>query len=146
MAGPPARPDTAKLTGYDPDSPDGGRDAFRRDESVSVTVTSHDQDVATGTVKLLAHGVAATAGTALDVPLAACGSTNPAASNAFCREGTVQLASLPFEAFRAVVPLEASGTNLSNNLGSADAGVNVTRWKWRCSGRHADLHDTGDRG
>jgi len=133
VAGPPPRPDTAKLTGYDPGSPDGGHDAFRRDESVSGTVTSHDQDVAAGTVKLLAHGVAATAGTPLDVPLTPCGSTNPAASSAFCREGTVQLASLPFEAFRAVVPLEASGTDLSNNLGSADAGVNVTRWKWRYS-------------
>ncbi|HEY1335800.1 MAG TPA: hypothetical protein VGF31_16170, partial [Myxococcaceae bacterium] len=89
VAEPPARPDTAKLTGYDPDSPDGGHGAFRRDESVSVTVTSHDQDVAAGTVKLLAHGVAATAGPALDVPLAPCGATNPAASNPFCREGTV---------------------------------------------------------
>src|SRR5689334_16414698 len=133
VAEPPLRPDTAKLTGYDPGSPDGGRDAFRRDESVSVTVTSHDQDVAAGTVKLLAHGVAAAAGTPLDVPLASCGSANPAASNPFCREGTVQLASLPFDAFRAVVPLEVSGTDLSNNLGSADAGVNVTRWKWRYS-------------
>lgn len=133
VAGPPLRPDTAKLSGYDPGSPDGGHDAFRRDENVSVTVTSHDQDVAAGTVKLRAQGVAATAGPALEVPLAPCGSANPAASNAFCREGTIALASLPFEAFRAVVSLEASGTDLSSNLGSADAGVNVTRWKWRYS-------------
>src|SRR6185503_14127929 len=131
VTGPSPRPDTAKLTGYDPGAPDGGHDAFRRDESVQVTVTSHDQDVSAGSVKLLAHGIAASAGTALDVPLAPCGSANPAASNPFCREGTVPLASLPFEAFRAVVPLEVSGTDLSNNVGTADAGLNVTRWKWR---------------
>jgi len=133
VTGPSPRPDTAKLTGYDPGAPDGGHDAFRRDESVQVTVTSHDQDVSAGSVKLLAHGIAASAGTALDVPLAPCGSANPAASNPFCREGTVPLASLPFEAFRAVVPLEVSGTDLSNNVGTADAGLNVTRWKWRYS-------------
>jgi PQQ-like domain len=130
---PPLRQETAKLTEYDPGSPDGGRDAFRRDESVEVTVTSGDHDVDAGSVKLLAHGVAASAGTAVDVPLAPCGSSNPAASNPFCREGTVQLAPLPFEAFRAVLPLEVSGADLSNNVGSADAGVNVTRWKWRYS-------------
>jgi hypothetical protein len=45
----------------------------------------------------------------------------------------VQLALLPFEAFRAVVPLEVSGADLSSNVGTADAGVNVTRWKWRYS-------------
>ena len=130
---PPLRQDTAKLTEYDPGSPDGGRDAFRRDESVEVTVTSRDQDVDAGSVKLLAHGVAASAGTAVEVPLAPCAASNPAASNPFCREGTVQLAPLPFEAFRAVVPLEVSGADLSNNVGSSDAGVNVTRWKWRYS-------------
>jgi len=32
-----------------------------------------------------------------------------------------------------VVPLEVSGTDLSNNMGTADAGLNVTRWKWRYS-------------
>ena len=130
---PPLRQDTAKLTEYDPGSPDGGRDAFRRDERVEVTVTSGDQDVDAGSVKLLAHGVAASAGTAVDVPLAPCAASNPAASNPFCREGTVQLAPLPFEAFRAVVALEVSGADLSNNVGSADGGVNVTRWKWRYS-------------
>ena len=130
---PPLRQDTAKLTEYDPGSPDGGRDAFRRDESVELTVTSGDHDVDAGSVKLLAHGVAAGAGTAVDVPLAPCAPSNPAASNPFCREGTVQLAPLPFDAFRAVVPLEVTGADLSNNVGSADAGVNVTRWKWRYS-------------
>ena len=130
---PPDRQGPANLTLYDPGSPDGGRDAFRRDESVRVTVTSVDQDVDAGSVQLLAHGVSGSPGAALVVQLVACDSGNPAASNPFCREGTVQLASLQFEAFRAVAPLEVSGSDLSSNLGKADAGVNVTRWKWRYS-------------
>src|SRR5262249_38308974 len=133
VKGPPDRPDTAKLTGYDPGSPDGGRDAFRRDESVQVTVTSLDQDVDAGSVKLLAHGVAASPDTAFDVQLVPCAAANPVASNPFCREGTVELGALSFEAFRAVVPLEVTGVDLSNNVGKADAGLNVTRWKWRYS-------------
>ena len=64
---PPLRQDTAKLTEYDPGSPDGGRDAFRRDESVAVTVTSRNQDVDAGSVKVLAHGVATNPGTAVEV-------------------------------------------------------------------------------
>ena len=128
---PPPRQDTAKLTEYDPGSPDGGRDAFRRDETMQVTVTSRDQDVDAGSVKLVVHGVAGNPGTALEVQLGSCAAANPAAANPFCREGTIQLAPLPFEAFRAVVPLEVSGADLSSNVGRADAGVNVTRWKWR---------------
>src|SRR5215472_10382311 len=45
VKGPPGRHDDAKLTEYDQGWPDGGRSAFRRDESVQVTVTSLDQDV-----------------------------------------------------------------------------------------------------
>jgi hypothetical protein len=130
---PPGRQNTAKLTEYDPGSPDGGLDAFRRDESVQVTVTSLDPDVDAGSVKLVAYGVAANPGAPADVQLAPCASANPAASNPFCREGTVQLATLPFEAFRGVVPLEVSGSDLSSNVGKTDAGLNVTRWKWRYS-------------
>src|SRR5215470_1999342 len=130
---PPTRQDTAKLTEYDPGSPDGGRDAFRRDESVQVTVTSLDQDVDAGSVQLLAHGVSGNPGTAIVIQLAPCASGNPSASKPVCREGTVQLAPLPFEAFRAVVPLEVSGADFTGNVGKADAGVNVTRWKWRYS-------------
>src|SRR6516162_5906297 len=133
VKGAPVLQDTATLTEYDQGWPDGGREAFRRDESVQVTVTSVDQDVDAGSVKLLVYGVSGNPGTALDVQLAPCASANPAAANPFCRVGTVQLAPLPFEAFRAVVPLEVSGADLSNNVGTADAGVNVTRWKWRYS-------------
>ncbi|HVP62347.1 MAG TPA: PQQ-binding-like beta-propeller repeat protein, partial [Myxococcaceae bacterium] len=133
VAPPPQRQATAKLTELDPGSPDGGVDAFRRDESVSVTVTSNDQDLDAGSVKLVVYGVSSNPGAALVVPLSPCGSGNPGASSRLCRQATVSLAPLPLEAFRAVVPLEVSGSDLSNNLGKADAGVNVTRWKWRYS-------------
>jgi PQQ-like domain len=128
---PPSRQDTPKLTEYDPGSPDAGRGTFRRDENVVVTITSRDPDVDASSVKLMVHGVATNSGTAVEVQLGPCAASNPAASNAFCREGTVQLAPLPFEAFRAVVPLEVSGSDLSDNVGRADAGLDVTRWKWR---------------
>ena len=130
---PPSRQDTPKLNEYDPGSPDAGRGAFRRDENVVVTITSRDPDVDASSVKLMVHGVATNPGTAVEVQLGPCVASNPAASNAFCREGTVQLAPLPFEAFRAVVPLEVSGSDLSDNVGRADAGLDVTRWKWRYS-------------
>lgn len=133
VAPPPARQNTTKLTELDPGSPDGGAGAFRRDESVTVTVSSNDQDVDAGSVRLVVSGVSGNPGTALAPPLGPCTPGSLAAGAPFCRQVTVSLAQLPFEAFRAVVPLEVSGADLSNNLGKADAGVNVTRWKWRYS-------------
>ncbi len=133
VAAPSPRQNTTKLTELDPGSPDGGLDAFRRDESITVTVSSKDQDVDGGSVKLRVFGIATGPVTPADVPLVPCAAGSPGASDPFCREGSVALATLPFEAFRGVVVLEASGSDLSNNLGTADAGVNVTRWKWRYS-------------
>jgi len=131
---PPARQSTGKLTELDPDSPDGGVDAFRRDESATVIVTSQDEDVDAGSVKLLVHGLSSSAvGTALLAQLGPCSPGTPGAARAFCRQATVALGSLPFDAFRGVMALEASGGDLSGNLGTADGGINVTRWKWRYS-------------
>src|SRR5215471_9307236 len=45
VAPPVARRSTAKLTELDPGSPDGGVDAFRRDESAVVTLSSQDRAV-----------------------------------------------------------------------------------------------------
>ncbi|HSP20230.1 MAG TPA: PQQ-binding-like beta-propeller repeat protein, partial [Myxococcaceae bacterium] len=133
MTSPNPRRNTPKLTVLDPGSPDGGLDAFRRDDLVAVTVSSRDTDVDAGSVKLRVFGIASGSVTPVEVPLAPCASGGPGASDPFCRQGALPLASLPFEAFRGVVVLEASGSDLSNNLGSADGGVNVTRWKWRYS-------------
>ena len=131
---PPARQSTGKLTELDPGSPDGGVDAFRRDESATVIVTSQDEDVDAGSVKLLVHGLSSSAaGTALLAQLGPCSPGIPGAARAFCRQATVALGSLPFDAFRGVMALEASGGDLSGNLGTADGGINVTRWKWRYS-------------
>ena len=128
---PPARPDSTKLTGYDPGSPGGGHDAFRRDENVHVVVTSADRDVDAGSFSFVARGVSQSSDGRLVVVLGACAAASPGASSPFCQEGTIPLAQLPFDAFRAPVSLEASAADLSNNVGSADAGINVTRWKWR---------------
>jgi len=133
VAAPSPRQNTPKLTERDPGSPDGGIDAFRRDETVTVTVSSTDQDVDAGSVKLRAFGIGTGPVTPLDLPLEACPPGSQAASNPFCRQAAVPLASLRFDAFRGVVTLEATGSDLSNNVGSAAAGVNVTRWKWRYS-------------
>ncbi len=133
VAAPSPRQNTTKLTELDPASPDGGIDAFRRDETVTVTVSSKDQDVDGGSVKLQVFGIATGPATPADVALVPCPAGSPGASDPFCRQATVLLGALPFEAFRGVVVLEASGSDLTNNLGTADAGVNVTRWKWRYS-------------
>ncbi|MGZ6130877.1 MAG: hypothetical protein ACXWLF_02560 [Myxococcaceae bacterium] len=141
VAAPSPRQNTTKLTELDPASPDGGIDAFRRDETVTVTVSSKDQDVDGGSVKLQVFGIATGPVPPADVPLVPCPAGSPGASDPFCRQATVLLAALPFEAFRGVVVVVASGSDLSNNLGTADAGVNVTRWKWRYSAG-APIHTT----
>ena len=130
---PSPRQNTPKLTELDPASPDGGVDAFRRDEAITVLVTSQDQDVDAGSVKLRVFGVATGPVTPVDAALVSCVPGSVAAAGPFCRQASVPLAPIPFDAFRGVVTLEASGSDLSNNLGTADAGVNVTRWKWRYS-------------
>jgi hypothetical protein len=133
IAPPGTRQNTGKLTELDPGSPDGGVDAFRRDETVVVTVTSPDSDVDGESVQLLVYGLSSNPVTAFQAQLVPCASGNPLASNPFCRQATVALGPLPFDAFRGVMALEASGTDLSDNHGKADGGINVTRWKWRYS-------------
>ena len=133
VAPPGPRQNTSKLTELDPGSPDGGVDAFRRDETVQVTVTSADSDVDAGSVQLVAYGLSGNPGTAIVAALVPCIPGSQGASAPFCRQAAVALAPLPFEAFRGVIALEVSGSDLSNNVGKADAGVNVTRWKWRYS-------------
>jgi hypothetical protein len=134
MSAPPARQNTLKLTELDPDSPDGGVDAFRRNESLTVTLTSADTDVDAGSVRLRVFGVSSTPGAPpVDAQLVACPLGSPASGSPFCAQATVALAAVPFDAFRGMVTLEASGSDLSSNRGTADAGVNVTRWRWRYS-------------
>jgi hypothetical protein len=133
LAPPAARRSTAKLTEFDPASPDGGVDAFRRDESVVVTVSSQDRDVDAGSVRLVVSGVSNNPTTSLESQLGPCTSGSPGAGAPFCGQAAVALGSLPFDAFRGVMVLEVSGSDLSNNVGKADGGINVTRWKWRYS-------------
>src|SRR5262252_3690490 len=133
VAPPAPRRSTAKLTELDPGSPDGGADAFRRDESVAVTVTSLDTDVDAGSVQLLVFGLSNNPVTALKAQLLPCAPGSAGASSPFCRQATVGLGPLPFDAFRGVMALEVSGTDLSENRGTADSGFNGTRWKWRYS-------------
>jgi putative pyrroloquinoline-quinone-binding quinoprotein len=133
IAPPGTRQNTAKLTELDPGSPDGGVDAFRRDETVVVTVTSPDTDVDGESVQLLVYGLSSNPVTAFQAQLVPCASGTPLASNPFCRQATVALGPLPFDAFRGVMALEASGADLSDNHGKVDSGINVTRWKWKYS-------------
>src|SRR5215813_11893971 len=105
VTAPPARPDSTKLTGYDPGSPGGGHDAFRRDENVHVIVTSVDRDVDAGSFSFVARGVSQSSDSRLVVVLGACAAASPGASSPFCQEGTIPLAQVPFDAFRATVSL-----------------------------------------
>jgi hypothetical protein len=129
----PTRQSTSKLTELDPGAPDGGVGAFRRDETVRVTVWSADSDVATESVALSAVGIAGGAAAApISVPLVTCAADNPAATKAFCREGTMSLGPpLKFDAFRGTVTFNATGTDTSGSASTASTAVNVTRWKWR---------------
>jgi hypothetical protein len=129
----PARQTTTKLTVLDPGAPDGGVGAFRRDETVRVTVWSDDSDVAPESVALAAVGIAGgAAAPPVSVPLVTCAPDNPAATKAFCREGALSLGPpLKFDAFRGAVTFTATGADTSGSSATASTAVNVTRWKWR---------------
>ncbi len=133
VVAPSPRQNTTKLTELDPGSPDGGVDAFRRDESVTVTVSSKDQDVDGGSVKLRVFGIATAPVTPVDVPLVPCASGSPEHLIRSADRGACRSRRCRSRRSGGWWCSMASGSDLSNNLGTADAGVNVTRWKWRYS-------------
>jgi hypothetical protein len=120
----PARADGGALAGFDPEP--GFELAWRRDEKVTVDVTSLNDDVDPSTVTLKALGYDAGApGPALAVAQKTLGCLKP-----YCGTVEVDLSKPELKAFRGIFGLVASGRDRVANAGGGDAGVKVTRWKW----------------
>ncbi len=107
-------------------------DAFRRDESVTVTVSANE---VVSNVMLTVRGIASGGGTgAALAPIAVqpggtCGGSPP-----FCGTATVNLALPEMKEFRGTMQLQVEGADTAGNSSTASAGVKVTRWKWAFDG------------
>lgn len=129
----PQRGDDAGLTVVDPALPAG---AFRRDETVDVTVTSLDEDFPDAGVVVTVLGLS-TDGGAPPTPASAVAPVSAgcraACGTGACRCFRVDLSAPVLDAFRGALQVEVSATDGAGNVfGPALAGtVPVTRWKWR---------------
>jgi len=102
--------------------------AWRRDERVTVTVTSDDPDLNAATVRLTVIGASATGEGRAETPVAVqrvqtCG-------QAYCGTVTLDLSVPELSRFRAPFKLRVTGTDQAGNSGSGTGEVQVTRWKW----------------
>jgi len=115
------------LTVRDPAA--GYDNAWRRDETVTITARSAAKDVAASTVQLVVYGVGdgGTTGTAFPAgPMAQASSCDAG----YCGTYTLNLWDPQLKAFRGQYMLVVNGNDTSGNVGMGDAGLPVTRWKW----------------
>jgi outer membrane protein assembly factor BamB len=104
----------------------GSAGAFRRDESVTVTVSANET-VASFDMTVAGIGTGGNPGQTQTVtmqPAGSCG-TSP-----FCRTATVDLSTLEMNVFRGNMTFRVEGQDGAGNRSSASATLPVTRWKW----------------
>lgn len=121
---PTGSPSVGVLRLRDPDAPT----AWRRDERVTVTVTSDDADIEASSVRLVVVGARANGDGRAEPPIAPQRVT--ACAHAYCGVVELDLAVPELSAFRGRFKLQARGTDTAGNAGSASAQVEVTRWRW----------------
>ena len=116
------------LTVRDPAT--GYENAWRRDETVTVTALSNANDVVPGSVQLVVYGVGdgGTPGAAFNAGPMAQATTGCDAG--YCGTYTLNLWDPQLKAFRGQYMLAVSGTDTAGNVGQGDGGLPVTRWKW----------------
>lgn len=106
----------------DPADADAGVTAWRRDESVPVTISSHANDIDPSTIRLQVSS--------FDVPLSDAGICS--VDGGFCRVANVELWRPTWRAYRGSMQVAVSGADTAGNLATVDGGqVRVTRWRWR---------------
>lgn len=120
-------------------------EAFRRDQSVVLTVQSMATDVDPATFKVTVRGV--NGGPDLtNLTFTDC------AGVPFCKQATVNLWEPGLNAFRGTFAVEVEGKDLVGNAGvrAGAAGIPVTRWRWAfAAGSSGDIKGTpavGERG
>jgi hypothetical protein len=107
-------------------------DAFRRDESVTVTVSANEVvSNASLTVRGIASGGGAGAALA---PIAVQPGGTCAGSPPFCGTVTVDLSLPEMKEFRGTMQFQVEGADTAGNRGTASGSLKVTRWKWAFDG------------
>lgn len=105
----------------DPADADAGVTAWRRDESVPVTISSHASDIDPSTIRLQVSS--------FDVPLSDAGICS--VDGGFCRVANVELWRPTWRAYRGSMQVAVSGADTAGNVGTVDGGqVRLTRWRW----------------
>ncbi len=105
----------------DPADADAGVTAWRRDETVPVTIASEANDIDPSTIRLQVSS--------FEVPLADAGVCP--SDGGFCRVVSVDLWRPTWRAYRGGMHVAVSGADTAGNVASVDAGhVRVTRWRW----------------
>src|SRR6185295_6555670 len=97
--------------------------AFKRNDVITVSITSTDSDLDDDSVALTVHGLPSTAETTFPATKGNCGPTK-------CFTVTADLATVQMLALRGQMSLVATGRDNAGNLGTQSAPIRVTRVKW----------------
>ncbi|MFL5346807.1 MAG: hypothetical protein ACJ8AT_18655 [Hyalangium sp.] len=108
------------VTGYDV--------AFRRDESVTVSISA-DEPVNNVKLTVVGIGPGGSAGQA-QAPVTVQPGGTCDGSPAFCGNVTVDLSTLDMRDIHGTADFQVAGVDAVGNPGSKSAGLKVTRWKW----------------
>ncbi|MDC0711796.1 hypothetical protein POL68_25225 [Stigmatella sp. ncwal1] len=129
---PPRTPGSYSVQAEQQDQTSGYEGAFRRDETVTVTISSNDDSATKAELAVIGIGAGGAAGRAEPVitvdlqPRITCPGGQPV-----CGEKTVDLSAPEMSDFRGAMRFQVSGQDRSGNPGtSAEAQLRVTRWKW----------------
>jgi hypothetical protein len=124
---PPAREVSDSLSAVDP-VVEFAR-AWHRDELLTVRVRTDDPDVAFETVKVSMQGVGAESRPGAVTEAAPVAQTSSCGEK-YCGRAEVDLSAPELKAFRGTFTVRVVGKDRAGNLGEAELGVPVTRWRW----------------
>jgi hypothetical protein len=102
--------------------------AFRRDETVTVTVSANEP-VNNLTLTVVGIGPGGTPGQSQS-PVAVQPGGNCSGGPAFCGTVAVDLSAPEMRDVRGTMDFRVEGVDAAGNKGTASAGLKVTRWKW----------------
>ena len=131
FSAPPTRATPGNVTQADQRDPMLGFDAaFRRDESVTVTVSANET-VASVELTVAGIGTGGNPGQPQPLTLQTAGTCG---ASAYCGTVTVDLSTLEMNAFRGNMMFRVDGQDGAGNRGSDTKNLPVTRWKWAYDG------------
>jgi hypothetical protein len=151
FSNPPVRaPGSAGVQAEQKDPTSGYEGAFRRDETVTVTVSSNDDTVTQAQLTVIGIGPNGTPGR-VEVPVTVELQTRTSCPGGqpVCGEKIVELSVPEMSGFRGAMVFRVKGQDRAGNEGqSADSSLRVTRWKWAfdAAGRIEGIPAIGNQG